>query len=632
MTIRDSASIYTVATDALGSLLAVGGPDTGVRLYDPRTNGNASGPVSQLLGHTDMIRTILLSKSGRTLLSGSSDGSVRLWDVGEGRCVHTMTHHNTSVTTLWSANDELEIFYSADKDGYLCKVDTEDCIEPEDGECIVVAKSDSGITKIAGLDNELLWTCGFESDVECWRDVPTRRARQALYPISSEHAAMSEDSPTTPQGWTKFESGIAASPVTDPVTASRNPLQSALKTHLSHLSSSPTQPSPLAGHSRVSFTLDRQPMGSRFASSLSGHSSAADTSDSPSRLRPTQSIAAPLVTGVDPAATLFGIPFDSMVSLSTDQDGLGRGTSLGPTAAGTTGAGSIMSFRGSVVHLPGGDRQMGRRGSSFSVGGRNSFAFEGLLPGSAANPGPTMIRLSHMKQKVAPEQQSNHPSVRPHSIRSHRAASSLKYGSESPAGHFGSYEDVKLGDPGQDGQAALARQAFESRETVMSARPLRREPHEVLRGTTGLVRSSMLNDRRHVLTFTPAPRLRRGKTTSSNANQIRSPVVTLWDILRCQAVGVFEGQELLDLYSPGSTPGDLLEEVKQRIEGFGAVQSWCSVDTKNGSLAVHLDSGNCFDAELYLDECEWLTADERNNLKDDQRGVYCKESGSEPHR
>ena len=41
---------------------------------------------------------------------------------------------------------------------------------------------------------------------------------------------------------------------------------------------------------------------------------------------------------------------------------------------------------------------------------------------------------------------------------------------------------------------------------------------------------------------------------------------------------------------------EVLELVKERIESETMVITWCQVDTKIGSLVVHLEEGRVFDA------------------------------------
>ena len=70
--------VFDVAFSPDGAILASGGSgDVTLRLWD----GKTGRPITALHGHGDTIRRIVFSTDGRTLASGSDDGTVLLWKV-----------------------------------------------------------------------------------------------------------------------------------------------------------------------------------------------------------------------------------------------------------------------------------------------------------------------------------------------------------------------------------------------------------------------------------------------------------------------------------------------------------------------------------------------------------------------
>ena len=70
-----------------GRTLASGSSDATIRLWDV-----ATGTVQHTLtGHTNNVQNVVFSPDGRTLASGSWDGTLRLWDVATGTVQHTLT-------------------------------------------------------------------------------------------------------------------------------------------------------------------------------------------------------------------------------------------------------------------------------------------------------------------------------------------------------------------------------------------------------------------------------------------------------------------------------------------------------------------------------------------------------------
>ncbi len=71
--------VSAVAFDPTGTLLAIGGSDGALRLWDP-ASGQPAGDA--MTGHTSWIHSLLFSKDGKTLISGSpGDATTIFWDV-----------------------------------------------------------------------------------------------------------------------------------------------------------------------------------------------------------------------------------------------------------------------------------------------------------------------------------------------------------------------------------------------------------------------------------------------------------------------------------------------------------------------------------------------------------------------
>eukprot|EP00879_Flechtneria_rotunda_P018080 GHRR01018953.1.p1 GENE.GHRR01018953.1~~GHRR01018953.1.p1 ORF type:complete len:757 (+),score=249.11 GHRR01018953.1:300-2570(+) len=107
-------SVYALAANKAGTLVAAGTTEAYIRLVDPRSGQK----VMKLKGHTDNVRCLLLNKEGTLLLSGSSDQTVRLWDLGQQRCTQTLNVHTDSVWCLAAAPD-FSVIYSGGRDKAL---------------------------------------------------------------------------------------------------------------------------------------------------------------------------------------------------------------------------------------------------------------------------------------------------------------------------------------------------------------------------------------------------------------------------------------------------------------------------------------------------------------------------------
>lgn len=51
-------------------------------------------------GHTDNVKALVVNKDASQCISGSSDGTIKLWSLGQQRCIHTFRIHEEGVWAL----------------------------------------------------------------------------------------------------------------------------------------------------------------------------------------------------------------------------------------------------------------------------------------------------------------------------------------------------------------------------------------------------------------------------------------------------------------------------------------------------------------------------------------------------
>lgn len=60
----------------------------------------------------DNVRCVVVSEDGSKCISGSSDATVKVWDIGQQRCIHSLTMHSDSVWSL-ASDARCETVFSA---------------------------------------------------------------------------------------------------------------------------------------------------------------------------------------------------------------------------------------------------------------------------------------------------------------------------------------------------------------------------------------------------------------------------------------------------------------------------------------------------------------------------------------
>lgn len=479
------------------------------------------------------------------VLTGSADASIKLWSLASAnRCIHTFAHHTESVWSLASSHPSLSIFYSGDRSGHVCRVDTEGCASLSEAECVLLCKEtpspDSlgteGITSLAVLDDQFVWTATSSSTINCWRVPGTRGSRIA------ELAGDKDSSPPAVQDFANTVSPFG-------------------------FSMDSIQPSTLRSRKRDSISAEREGW-SRSDSpnslgetqsrprNVAARNSMLGSRESGTPINPSTSS---IYTTTGPAAaptainTLFGVPYSSLIRLSSPADGFISplfGRVKDPEVATLYSAASVKS-----VPVP-----------------MRQLTLKGQLESST--------RPSHTTQ--------NSQGMNSVLQRSMVSIDANAFGSFASAGQQGA-KAVQSPEEIED----AARLAYENREIAPEAQAVRERPDYVLHGTQGIVRSVVLNDRWHALTVDTVGHV-------GVWDIVRGECVGMFEKADVEQVNEYENCQKGQKWK--WSPREALEVVRERIEGEAVVHAWCTVDSSIGNLMVHIENNRAFDAEIFADE------------------------------
>ncbi len=105
-----TASVNVLTLFAKGKILATGSVDKTIQLWNANTTINTTThitkPLHILSGHTGGIAAMDFSVNGKLLASGGSDKTIRLWDVATGQHLHTFTGHTGEIGAVTFLGDK----------------------------------------------------------------------------------------------------------------------------------------------------------------------------------------------------------------------------------------------------------------------------------------------------------------------------------------------------------------------------------------------------------------------------------------------------------------------------------------------------------------------------------------------
>ncbi len=434
-----------------------------------------------------------------------------------------------------------------------------------EAECVLLAQEEmedhrqgtQGICQIVGMDEEFVWTATGSASVKRWKDVGKKSDREGISQPADRHSASDRGTPLLSPA-----SGAANlnTPPALTLSPSRNGIGTEANAPRYKRASMDGITFPAAEFLQSLLRTDSRD--SRTVAFAPEPSTASARIDSPRRVG--SFIQNPDGTTTGLAGTI----------LPPQVLGLGRPASLNQrltTLSGASVAGSVMSVDSCADGPP---LLNGLPYTSFICLGIPETPY--MPNGPEGNSG-----YAGSVTSVPFPPQNGFAAMSRSSSQHHRAPSTSSHAA------FG-------GDP-----VDMARREYLNREVAEEATPVRDVPDEVIRGRHGLIRAAILSDRQHVLTV----------DTSGE--------MAVWNIIKGTCVGRFHHDDVADivghdtrdhkdgpLYLAGGqiNPREALELVRERVEGESMTVTWCSVDTRIGSLTVHLEESRCFDADVYADE------------------------------
>ena len=149
--------------------------DGTLKLWDA-TSGH---PILSLAGHTDSVRACAFSSDGRSILSASDDGTLKLWDAASGRPILSLEGHTTWVRACAFSPDGRSIL-SASSDGTLKLWDASS--GTLNRTVLIAGDESAGIDEVA---SRVLW-----ATPGAWRHLSLRtfdldRGAYRLYPVEA---------------------------------------------------------------------------------------------------------------------------------------------------------------------------------------------------------------------------------------------------------------------------------------------------------------------------------------------------------------------------------------------------------------------------------------------------------------
>lgn len=150
-----SNSVNSVVISLDGKTMVSGSDDNTIKIWDMQ-NGES---LNTLKGHSDSVLSVAISPDGKTIVSGGRDGTIKLWDIQSGECIYTSYNmEDGSTITIFSdgsfnaSEDNIDKFIRVNDIPLSCRKLTKKEIEYF---CKIKYENKVTNSKISEIDNEI---------------------------------------------------------------------------------------------------------------------------------------------------------------------------------------------------------------------------------------------------------------------------------------------------------------------------------------------------------------------------------------------------------------------------------------------------------------------------------------------
>ncbi|MEW6496721.1 MAG: serine/threonine-protein kinase, partial [Cyanobacteriota bacterium] len=194
-----SGAVRSIAITPDNQTLISGSEDNTIKIWQLSTGKL----VRTLTGHTNWISSLAISPDGQTLVSGSGDNTIKIWQLQTGQLIRTLTGHSYDVNSLAMTPDgQTLVSGSGDNTIKIWQLQTGQLIRTLTKHSYGVnslAMTPDGQTIISGNGN--VWPLGNNYTIKIWQlktGIPKRTLTEHLGNVST--VAMTPDGQTLVSG------------------------------------------------------------------------------------------------------------------------------------------------------------------------------------------------------------------------------------------------------------------------------------------------------------------------------------------------------------------------------------------------------------------------------------------------